>query len=116
MGYEIGGGLGVKLAAPDREVFVLAATARKPADLAANAAGRSAAVLRASTTEEFVAARAAAREEARTTAVVRTDPLAPAPDSGPWWDVPDAEVSELDADRDARTAYGNARKEHATRL
>jgi TPP-dependent trihydroxycyclohexane-1,2-dione (THcHDO) dehydratase len=23
MGYEIGGGLGVKLAAPDREVFVL---------------------------------------------------------------------------------------------
>jgi 3D-(3,5/4)-trihydroxycyclohexane-1,2-dione acylhydrolase (decyclizing) len=178
MGYEVAGGLGVKLAAPDREVFVLVGDgsylmmsaeiatavaegvklvvvivdnrgfasigglsetvgaprfgtwyrhrdpgsglldgADLPTDLAANAASLGAAVLRASTLEEFAAALAAARNETGTAAVVvHTDPFAPAPDSGAWWDVPVAEISELDATRDARAAYEKARKEQGTYL
>ena len=36
---------------------------------------------------------------------VETDPLVGAPSSEAWWDVPVAEVSELDSTRAARTEY-----------
>ena len=42
---------------------------------------------------------------------VHTDPSVPAPDSGAWWDVPVAEVSESAATRQARAAYEEARKQ-----
>ncbi|RKS71889.1 3D-(3,5/4)-trihydroxycyclohexane-1,2-dione acylhydrolase (decyclizing) [Actinomadura pelletieri DSM 43383] len=165
MGYEIAGGLGVKMAAPDREVFVLvgdgsylmmaqelvtavaegiklvvvlvqnhgfasignlsesvgaarfgtryrARTATGldgdtlPVDLAANAASLGADVLRANDTDGFREALRTAVASSRTTVVhVETDPLAPAPDSGAWWDVPVAETSTRDDTRRARARY-----------
>ena len=172
MGYEIAGGLGVKLAAPEREVYVLvgdgsylmlaqeiatavaegvklivvlvdnsgyasigalsefvgaqrfgtayryrrAASGRLdggplPVDLAANAASLGADVERATDLEEFTAALAHAKKADRITVVhVRTDPLAGAPASGAWWDVPVAQVSELESTRAARTGYEEAKK------
>jgi 3D-(3,5/4)-trihydroxycyclohexane-1,2-dione acylhydrolase (decyclizing) len=172
MGYEIAGGLGAKLAAPDREVFVLVgdgsylmmaqeivtAIAERikliivlvdnhgfasigslseqlgsqrfgtsyryrepqsglldgdllPVDLAANAASLGADVLRARTIAEFRAALGQARAADRTTVVyVETDPLAPAPSSEAWWDVPVAEVSALDSTQKARAAYEAAKR------
>jgi 3D-(3,5/4)-trihydroxycyclohexane-1,2-dione acylhydrolase (decyclizing) len=165
MGYEIAGGLGVKMAAPDREVFVLVGDgsylmmaqelttavaegvklvvvlvqnhgyasignlsesvgaerfgtryrARTttgldgetlPVDLAANAASLGADVLRADGVGGLRDALRTAIGSPRTTVVhVETDPLAPAPDSEAWWDVPVAEVSGLDSTREARAAY-----------
>ncbi len=167
MGYEIAGALGVKLAAPDREVFAMVGdgsylmmaqelvtavqegvklvvvlvqnhgfasigalsqslgserfgTAYRyrdpvtgrldgdllPVDLAANAASLGADVLRATGVEEFRAALRKAVASSRTTLVqVETDPTVPAPDSGAWWDVPVAEVSEVDGTRAARGEY-----------
>jgi 3D-(3,5/4)-trihydroxycyclohexane-1,2-dione acylhydrolase (decyclizing) len=172
MGYEIAGGLGVKLAAPDREVFVLVgdgsylmmsqelATAVQeniqiivvlvdnggfgsigalsesvgngrfgteyrarnprtgrldgaplPIDLAANAASFGVDVLRASDVDELRSALRKAVGSPRTTVVhIRTDPLAPAPSSEAWWDVPVAEVSATDATQDARRAYEQAKR------
>jgi len=172
MGYEIAGGFGAKLAAPDREVFVLvgdgsylmmpselvtavaegvklvvvlvdnqgfasigalsesvgsggfgtryryrdATTGRLdgdplPVDLAANASSLGADVLRPTTVGELREALAAAVSSPRTTVVhVQTDPSVPAPDSGAWWDVPVAEVSESSATRQARAVYEEARK------
>jgi 3D-(3,5/4)-trihydroxycyclohexane-1,2-dione acylhydrolase (decyclizing) len=172
MGYEIAGGLGAKLAAPDREVVVLVgdgsylmmatelvtavaegvklvvvlvdnagyasigalsesvgaqrfgtayryrdpATGRLdggplPVDLAANAASLGADVLRVSTVAQLRAGLRTARESARTTVLhVRTDPLAGGPDSAAWWDVPVAEVSELDTVRAARETYQQAKQ------
>ncbi len=43
--------------------------------------------------------------ERTTVIVVETDPLVGAPDSQAWWDVPIAEVSELESTRAARAAY-----------
>ena len=40
---------------------------------------------------------------------IETDPMIPAPDSEAWWDVPVAEVSELDSTRRARAAYDQAK-------
>ena len=167
MGYEIAGGLGAKMAAPDRDVIVLVGDgsylmmaqelvtavaegiklvvvlvdnggfasigalseslggqrfgtsyrARNPAggmldgdalpvDLAANAASLGADVLTAATLAEFRDALKAALAAERTTVVqVRTDPRAPSPSSGCWWDVPVAEVSELPGVVEARTRY-----------
>jgi 3D-(3,5/4)-trihydroxycyclohexane-1,2-dione acylhydrolase (decyclizing) len=167
MGYEIAGGLGVKLAAPDREVIVMVGDgsylmmaqelvtavqegvkltvvlvqnhgfasigalsesvgsqrfgtryrARNPdsgqldgdllpVDLAANAESLGAAVVRVTTIAELETALRAAREATRTTVVhVETDPLVSAPSSEAWWDVPVAEVSEIDSTRDARSQY-----------
>jgi 3D-(3,5/4)-trihydroxycyclohexane-1,2-dione acylhydrolase (decyclizing) len=77
-----------------------------PVDLAANAASLGADVLRAGGIGELRAALREARASHRTTVVhVETDPLAPAPDSEAWWDVPVAEVSELDTTREARARY-----------
>ncbi|MCW2916102.1 MAG: iolD [Actinomycetia bacterium] len=175
MGYEIAGGLGVKMADPSREVFVLVGdgsylmmsqelvTAVQegvklvvvlvqnhgfasignlsesvgaqrfgtryryrdpetggldggvlPVDLAANAASLGADVLRAATAEEFRTALRKAITSTRTTVVhVETDPLAPAPGSDAWWDVPVAEVSELATTRESRARYEAAK--HAQR-
>ncbi|WP_173098337.1 3D-(3,5/4)-trihydroxycyclohexane-1,2-dione acylhydrolase (decyclizing) [Actinomadura verrucosospora] len=170
MGYEIAGGLGVRMADPSREVFVMVGDgsylmmaqelttavaegiklvvvlvqnhgyasignlsetvgadrfgtrhrvrtgtgldgAPIPVDLAANAASLGADVLRASGDEEFRAALRKAVASPRTTVVhVETDPLAPAPGSDAWWDVPVAEVSERAATRDARAGYDDAKK------
>ncbi|MBO0803391.1 MAG: 3D-(3,5/4)-trihydroxycyclohexane-1,2-dione acylhydrolase (decyclizing), partial [Nocardiopsaceae bacterium] len=41
---------------------------------------------------------------------VRSDPFVAAPDGEGWWDVPVAEVSELDSTRQARAAYSEQRK------
>jgi 3D-(3,5/4)-trihydroxycyclohexane-1,2-dione acylhydrolase (decyclizing) len=172
MGYEIAGGIGAKLAAADREVFVLVGDGSYlmmpselvtavaegvklvvvlvdnqgfasigalsesvgsggfgtryryrdpttglldgdplPVDLGANARSLGADVLRATTIGELRQALAAAVSSPRTTVVhVHTDPSVPAPDSGAWWDVPVAEVSESPATRQARAAYEEARK------
>ncbi|OZM84143.1 3D-(3,5/4)-trihydroxycyclohexane-1,2-dione acylhydrolase (decyclizing) [Pseudonocardia sp. MH-G8] len=167
MGYEIAGALGVKMAAPEREVFALVGDgsylmmaseivtavsegtklnlvivqnhgfgsigalsesvgsqrfgtsyryrnpetglldgATLPVDLAANAASLGADVIRVRTIEEFRAAIARSRASERTTAIhVEVDPLAPAPDSENWWDVPVAEVAQLDSTTAARKTY-----------
>ena len=78
-----------------------------PVDLAANAQSLGATVLRARTVKEL----RAALEEAKThrdgpvVVHIETDPLAPAPGSQAWWDVPVAEVSALDSTTRARAAY-----------
>lgn len=167
MGYEIAGALGIKMAAPDREVFALVGdgsylmmaseivtavsegiklnlvlvqnhgfasigalsesvgsqrfgtryryrnprTGRLdgdtlPIDLAANAESLGAEVIRVRTIDEFRAAIARSRASERTTAIhIETDPLAPVPDSDSWWDVPVAEVSQLDSTQQARKTY-----------
>ncbi len=172
MGYEIAGGLGVKMAAPDRQVVILVGdgsylmmaqeiatavaegvklvivlvqnhgfasigalseslggqrfgTAYRqrdpmsgrldgdllPIDLAANAASLGADVLRAATVKDFREALVTALASVRTTVVhVETDPLAPAPSSECWWDVPVAEVAELASTRQARVAYDDAKR------
>jgi 3D-(3,5/4)-trihydroxycyclohexane-1,2-dione acylhydrolase (decyclizing) len=171
MGYEIAGGLGVKLAAPEREVYVLVGdgsylmlaqeivtavaegvklivvlvdnagyasigalseslgsqrfgTAYRyrgaagrldggalPVDLAANAASLGANVERATDLEEFAAALARAKKAEHITVVhIATDPLAGAPHGGAWWDVPVAQVSELESTRAARAGYEEAKK------
>jgi 3D-(3,5/4)-trihydroxycyclohexane-1,2-dione acylhydrolase (decyclizing) len=170
MGYEIAGGMGVKLAAPDREVYVLVGDGsylmmatelvtavqeqikiivvlvqnhgfasigalsesvgsqrygtayryrdkktgrldgeRLPVDLAANAASLGARVIRAATIAELTGAlRDAKAADGPVVIAIETDPLAAAPDSESWWDVPVAEVSELDSVRRARAAYESA--------
>ncbi|GAA2089598.1 3D-(3,5/4)-trihydroxycyclohexane-1,2-dione acylhydrolase (decyclizing) [Actinomadura alba] len=82
-----------------------------PVDLAANAASLGADVLRAEGIAELREALREATASSRTTVVhVETDPLAPAPDSDAWWDVPVAEVSELDTTRAARARYDEDKK------
>ena len=167
MGYEIAGGLGVRMAEPDRDVFVMvgdgsylmmaqelvtavaegiklivvlvqnhgfasigalsdsvgsqrfgtryryrnAQTGRLdgdvlPVDLAANAASLGVRVVRTTTIDELRTALVAAKRGAEIVLIqIETDPLAPAPDSDAWWDVPVAEVAELDSTRQARKAY-----------
>ncbi|TDB80763.1 3D-(3,5/4)-trihydroxycyclohexane-1,2-dione acylhydrolase (decyclizing) [Micromonospora sp. KC721] len=171
MGYEIAGGLGVRLAAPDRDVFVLVGdgsylmmaqelvtavqehvklivvlvqnhgfasigrlsesvgaqrfgTAYRyrgdggrldgdvlPVDLAANAASLGADVLRVATVAGLRDALAKAKAADRVTVIhVDADPGVDAPSSDAWWDVPVAEVSDLDTVRSARSAYLTAKK------
>jgi 3D-(3,5/4)-trihydroxycyclohexane-1,2-dione acylhydrolase (decyclizing) len=77
-----------------------------PIDLAANAESMGAEVIRVKTIDEFRAALERARSASRTVAVhIETDPLAPIPSSGGWWDVPVSEVSQLDSTQQARKAY-----------
>ena len=47
---------------------------------------------------------------------VETDPLVGAPSSDAWWDVPVAEVSELDSTRAARTEYESNKRTQQTYL
>jgi 3D-(3,5/4)-trihydroxycyclohexane-1,2-dione acylhydrolase (decyclizing) len=171
MGYEIAGGVGAKMASPDRDVWVMVGDGsylmmaqelvtavqesikiivvlvqnhgfasigalsdevgvqrfgtryryrdetkrltggKLPVDLAANAESLGVAVLRARTIDEFRAAlqQAKAHRGGPVMVYVETDPLADAPSSESWWDVPVAEVSTLEATQSARTNY-DARK------
>jgi 3D-(3,5/4)-trihydroxycyclohexane-1,2-dione acylhydrolase (decyclizing) len=78
-----------------------------PVDLAANAESLGVRVLRAGGIDEFRTALVEAkRHEGGPVLVhVETDPLVPAPSSESWWDVPVAEVSQLDSTRQARKSY-----------
>ncbi|MFF3354731.1 3D-(3,5/4)-trihydroxycyclohexane-1,2-dione acylhydrolase (decyclizing) [Streptomyces sp. NPDC002917] len=82
-----------------------------PVDLAANAASLGARVLSAGSVLEFRAALLEARAADRTTVVhVTTDHLSPGPPSSAWWDVPVAEVAELDSTRQAHASYETAKR------
>jgi 3D-(3,5/4)-trihydroxycyclohexane-1,2-dione acylhydrolase (decyclizing) len=176
MGYEIAGGLGVKLAAPEREVYVMVGdgsylmlsseivtsiqeglkltivlvdnhgfnsigglsrslgtdgfgtqyryrqngslgvdsdnpTAQLlPVDLAANAESLGAKVIRCRTIDELRSGLEAAKvEDATVVVAIEVDRYEGVPGYESWWDVPVAEVSEVDAVKAARTAYERAR-------
>ena len=166
MGYEIAGGLGVKMADPSRQVYVLVgdgsylmmaqeivtsvqegmkltvvlvdnqgyssigALSRSlgssgfgtqlrgrdgeplPIDLATNAEGLGAHVLRARDIEELRDALVAARGIDRTVVIrVQVDRHVGVPAYESWWDVPVAEVSETASVQDARRAYEEASRE-----
>jgi len=176
MGYEIAGGLGVKMAAPEREVTVLVGdgsylmlaqeittsvqeglkliivlvdnegfksigslsrslgqggfgtryvyptdgvlrgdeepgeSQTLPVDLAANARSLGAQVFEARTYAEFVKAYKAAQESEITAVVyVPCDRYVSVPGYDSWWDVPVAEVSEMEAVRRARSEWEQMR-------
>ncbi len=82
-----------------------------PVDLAANAQSLGAHVLRAATIDDLTKALAKAKAvtDGPVVITIETDPLISAPDSESWWDVPIAEVSELDTVAAAQHAYAQAR-------
>jgi 3D-(3,5/4)-trihydroxycyclohexane-1,2-dione acylhydrolase (decyclizing) len=172
MGYETAAGLGVKMAAPDSEVYVMVgdgsyllmsseivtsiqegyrlnvvlldnhgygsigALSRSvgsggfgtshrfrdadtgqldgavlPIDLAASAASLGAHAIRAVTVDDIDAALEQARLQDRTTViVVEIDGQKGVPGYEGWWDLPVAEVSEMQPVRDARVSYDRARE------
>ena len=172
MGYEIAGGLGVKIADPAREVYVMVGDGsylmmsseivtalqegykltivllnnygfssigglsqalgsegfgtdyrmRRPesgqldgprleVDFAANAASLGAHVERAVTRDDLQQALEVARRNERTTVIViEVDKEIRVPGYESWWDVPVAEVSEMDAVKRAREKYVDAVK------
>lgn len=172
MGYEIAGGLGIKMADPTRDVYVLVgdgsylmlaqeiitsiqegykliivlinndghssigglsqATGAQgfatrfryrddntgelkgdtlPVDLAANAESLGANVIEATTTQSLKAALQEARESDRTTVVkIDVDFDVRVPQYESWWDVPVAEVSEVDSAKEAYQAYKEAKQ------
>lgn len=172
MGYEIAGGLGVKMADPDREVYVMVGDgsylmmsaeivtalqegvklnivllnnygfssigglsqavgskgfgtdyklrnaksgqldgARLEVDFASNAASLGAHVIRATTGDDLKRALEEGRLQERTTViVVEVDKEVRVPGYESWWDVPVAEVSEMESVKLAREAYEEAKK------
>ncbi|MGA8868170.1 MAG: thiamine pyrophosphate-dependent enzyme, partial [Candidatus Sulfotelmatobacter sp.] len=170
MGYEIAGGLGVKMAAPEREVYVMVGdgsylmmsqeivtavqegyklniilldnhgfssigglsracgntgmgteyryrkngTLSGPSmqiDFVANAASLGARAVRVRTREELGAALDDARNQSLTSViVVETDYSERVPGYESWWDVPIAEVSEVESVQAARQRYVEAKK------
>ncbi|MBA2339031.1 MAG: 3D-(3,5/4)-trihydroxycyclohexane-1,2-dione acylhydrolase (decyclizing) [Pyrinomonadaceae bacterium] len=172
MGYEIAGGLGVKMADPAREVYVLVGDgsylmmsteivtalqegyklniillnnygfssigglskslgsggfgtdyrarssesgqldgARLEVDFAANAASLGAHVISAATRDDLQQALEEARGEKRTTVIVmEVDKEVRVPGYESWWDVPVAEVSEIESVKQAREDYEKAVK------
>ncbi len=169
MGYEIAGGLGIKMARPDRDVYVLvgdgsylmmaqeivtslqeglklniilvdnygfasigglsrslgnegmgteyryAKNSRYSGDpiqidYRANAESLGAWSVRANSIEEFKDALQRGQKESRTSViVVETDLKKNVPGYESWWDVPIAEISEIDAVKTARAEYEKAR-------
>jgi len=176
MGYEIAGGLGVKLAAPEREVYVMVGdgsylmlsseivtsiqeglkltivlvdnhgynsignlsrslgtdgfgtqyryrqngslgvdsddptTQLLPVDLAANAESLGAKVIRCRTIDELRSGLEAAKvEDATVVLAIEVDRYEGVPGYESWWDVPVAEVSEVEAVKAARAEYERAR-------
>ena len=176
MGYEIAGGLGVKLAAPEREVYVMVGdgsylmlsseivtsiqeglkltivlvdnhgfnsigglsrslgtdgfgtqyryrqngslgvdrddpTAQLlPVDLAANAESLGAKVIRCRTIDELRSGLEAAKgEDVTVVLAIEVDRYEGVPGYESWWDVPVAEVSEVEAVKAARAEYERAR-------
>jgi 3D-(3,5/4)-trihydroxycyclohexane-1,2-dione acylhydrolase (decyclizing) len=182
MGYEIAGGLGVKMAAPEREVYVLVgdgsylmlsgeivtsiqeglkltivlvdnhgynsigslsrslgtdgfgtlfryrrngalpvdsdrSTDYLPVDLAANAQSLGADVIRASSVDELRTALTQAKGAERTTVIViEVDRYEGVPGYESWWDVPVADVSEVESVREARDRYEAARQAERSHL
>ena len=170
MGYEIAGGLGIKMADPNREVYVMVGDGSylmmaqeivtsiqegyklnivvvdnrgfssigglsracgsggfgteyryrsnggldgEPIkiDFAANAASLGAHAVRVETREQLTEALAAARHHNRTSVVViETDINERVPGYESWWDVPIAEVSEMEPVQAARRTYVKARE------
>jgi 3D-(3,5/4)-trihydroxycyclohexane-1,2-dione acylhydrolase (decyclizing) len=180
MGYEIAGGLGAKMACPDREIYVIVgdgsylmmsqeivtsvqegvkltiilinnqgfgsigALSRSlgsngfgtrylfrdertgilpddnyppsdamermlPVDLAANARSLGAHVIEAQTIQNLNAALAEAKKQDKTTVIyVEIDRYAGVPGYESWWDVPVAEVSEIESVKEARINYEKA--------
>ncbi|HEX9597899.1 MAG TPA: 3D-(3,5/4)-trihydroxycyclohexane-1,2-dione acylhydrolase (decyclizing) [Gaiellaceae bacterium] len=176
MGYEIAGGLGVKLAAPEREVYVMVGDGSYlmlsseivtsiqeglkltivlvdnhgfnsigslsrslgtdgfgtlyryrqngslgvdsdtspapvlPIDLATNAESLGAKVIRCETVDELRSGLEAAKGADSTVVLaIEVDRYEGVPDYDSWWDVPVAEVSEVEAVQAARGAYEQAR-------
>jgi 3D-(3,5/4)-trihydroxycyclohexane-1,2-dione acylhydrolase (decyclizing) len=176
MGYEIAGGLGVKMAAPEREVYVMVGDGsylmlsseivtsiqeglkltivlvdnhgfnsigslsrslgtdgfgtlyryrRKgslgvdsdespapvlPVDLGANAESLGAKVIRCRTVADLREGLEAAKAEKGTVVLaIEVDRYEGVPSYEGWWDVPVAEVSEVESVREARKAYERAR-------
>ncbi len=183
MGYEIAGGLGVKMAAPEREVYVLVGDGSYlmlsseivtsiqeglkltivlvdnhgfnsigslsrslgtdgfgtqyryrrngslgldsesfpapvlPVDLATNAESLGARVIRCGAIDELRAGLEEAKQSESTVVLaVEVDRYEGVPSYESWWDVPVAEVSEVDSVRAARKAYEEARKRERTPL
>lgn len=170
MGYEIAGGLGVKMAAPDREVYVMVGDGSylmmaqeivtslqegyklniilldnhgfasigglsracgnsgmgteyryhsgkngqgdvMTLDFVSNAASLGAYAVRARSREELEKALVDARKQTRTSVVVvETDYNQRVPGYESWWDVPIAEVSEVEAVRAAYRNYAQEKK------
>ncbi len=166
MGYEIAGGLGVKMASPDREVYVMVGDGSYlmmaqeivtslqegyklnivvvdnhgfssiggltracgnegmgteyryrqngnviSVDFVANARSLGACAVRAQTRDDLRRALLDARKSPQTSVVViETDYAKRVPGYESWWDVPIAEVSEVETVRAARTKYVEARK------
>jgi len=82
---------------------------RLPVDLAANARSLGAHVIevrdRAGLVAAVAEAKAAPTDGGPVVIHVETDPSLQSPDSGSWWDVPVAQVSELDTTQVAYAAY-----------
>jgi 3D-(3,5/4)-trihydroxycyclohexane-1,2-dione acylhydrolase (decyclizing) len=181
MGYEIAGGLGVKMAAPEREVYVLVGDGSYlmlsgeivtsiqeglkltivvvdnhgfnsigslsrslgtdgfgtqyryrrngsigldgesspapvlPIDLAANAESLGARVIRCANVDDLRDGLEEAKtSEATTVLTIEVDRYEGVPSYESWWDVPVAEVSELEAVRAARELYEEARRRERT--
>jgi len=176
MGYEIAGGLGVKMAAPEREVYVMVGDGSYlmlsseivtsiqeglkltivlvdnhgfssigslsrslgtdgfgtqyryrrsgslgvdsdsptgpllPVDLAANAESLGAKVIRCRTVDDLRAGLESAKgEDATVVLAIEVDRYEGLPGYESWWDVPVAEVSEVETVQAARAAYERAR-------
>jgi 3D-(3,5/4)-trihydroxycyclohexane-1,2-dione acylhydrolase (decyclizing) len=176
MGYEIAGGLGVKMAAPERDVYVMVGdgsylmlsteivtsiqeglkltivlvdnhgfnsigslsrslgtdgfgtlyryrrngslgldsddspAAFLPIDLATNAESLGAKVIRCHTVDDLRAGLQAAKEEQGTVVLsIEVDRYEGVPSYDGWWDVPVAEVSEIEAVRESRREYERVR-------
>jgi 3D-(3,5/4)-trihydroxycyclohexane-1,2-dione acylhydrolase (decyclizing) len=172
MGYEIAGGLGIKMAAPERDVYVMVGDGSYlmlgneiitsiqegqkliivlmdnsgfnsigglsrslgqegfgtryvypegnklpgddagegvrtlPVDLAMNARGLGAEVIECASYDDFTAALTRAREAEQTVVIhIRNDRYAGVANYDSWWDVPPAEVSEMEAVREARKGW-----------
>ena len=178
MGYEIAGGLGVKMADPAREVYVMVGDGsylmmsaeivtalqegiklniillnnygfssigglsqavgshgfgtdyklrdeksgqldgpRLEVDFAANAGSLGAHVIRATTGDDLKRALEEARGQKKTTVIVlEVDKEVRVPGYESWWDVPVAEVSEMESVKLAREAYDEAKKRERTFL
>jgi 3D-(3,5/4)-trihydroxycyclohexane-1,2-dione acylhydrolase (decyclizing) len=136
MGYEIAGGLGVKLAMPDREVWVLVGDGSylmmnseiatsvmldkklnivrngSGVDFAGHAASLGAISRKVASLAELEGALPEARAERRTSVIViATDPTASTGAGGAWWDVAVPEVSSRAEVALARAAYDAARSQ-----
>jgi 3D-(3,5/4)-trihydroxycyclohexane-1,2-dione acylhydrolase (decyclizing) len=176
MGYEVAGGLGAKLAAPERDVYVMVGDgsylmmaqelvtavqegvklvvvlvdnhgfgsigslseavgterfgtwyryrnkesgrldgAALPVDFVANAKSLGVRAVQANSVEELRAALVEAKSyrDGPVLVAVEVDPLVPAPSSESWWDVPVAEVAQLEPTLAARKAYEAAKAKQA---